>query len=199
MKGLGDELSLTRGPQRPAAFAVAVSDADRRYGFNESPAVANIQVKTMQPDADNALGMPTALAAAIAGLPRLDPMAATASSIACKICGRRAPFFDVVDFLKCTAGYPFGPSGILVAYHRCEACGFLFTPFFDNWTKRAFQQFIYNDDYMVVDPEYIGARPVRVAERFADLLAPARGSRVPRLGRRQRHLCGRNGTTWLHC
>ena len=31
---------------------------------------------------------------------------------------------------------------------------------------------------MVVDPEYIGARPVRVAERFADLLAPARGSRI---------------------
>jgi hypothetical protein len=178
MKGLGDELSLTRGPQRPAAFAVAVSDADGDTASHDSPAVANIQVKTMQPNADNALGMPTALAAAIAGLPRLDPMAATASSIACKICGRRAPFFDAVDFLKCTAGYPFGPSGILVAYHRCEACGFLFTPFFDNWTKRAFQQFIYNDDYMVVDPEYIGARPVRVAERFADLLAPARGSRV---------------------
>ena len=67
---------------------------------------------------------------------------------------------------------------VLVPYHRCEACGFLFTPFFDNWTQHAFQRFIYNDDYIVVDPEYIGARPIRVAERFADLLAPARGSRV---------------------
>ena len=66
----------------------------------------------------------------------------------------------------------------MVPYHRCEACGFLFTPFFDSWTQHAFQRFIYNDDYIAVDPEYIGARPVRVAERFADLLAPARGSRV---------------------
>ena len=122
--------------------------------------------------------MPPALADALAALPRLNLKSRTASSIPCKICGRQAPFFDAVDFLKCTAGYPFGPSGILVPYHRCEACGFLFTPFFDNWTQHAFQRFIYNDDYIVVDPEYIGARPIRVAERFADLLAPARGSRV---------------------
>ena len=123
--------------------------------------------------------MPPALADALAGACHASiRKSRAASSIPCKICGRPAPFFDAVDFLKCTAGYPFGPSGILVPYHRCEACGFLFTPFFDNWTQHAFQRFIYNDDYIVVDPEYIGARPVRVAERFADLLAPARGSRV---------------------
>jgi 2-polyprenyl-6-hydroxyphenyl methylase/3-demethylubiquinone-9 3-methyltransferase len=124
------------------------------------------------------LGMPPELAEKIGSLPRLSPRARMNSAVSCKICGVPAPFFDAVDFLKCTAGYPFGPSGVLVPYHRCEACGYLFTPFFDTWTKQAFRRFIYNDDYIVIDPEYTGARPARVASRLATVLAPARGSRV---------------------
>ena len=178
MKMLGDKLSITFRPQPSATLVGTVFDTNSGSSPRDSRILTEVQVKTSQHEVVEALGMPPALADALAGLPRLDPKSRTASSIPCRICGRRAPFFDAVDFLKCTAGYPFGPSGILVPYHRCEACGFLFTPFFDNWTQDAFQRFIYNDDYIAVDPEYIGARPVRVAERFADLLASVRGSRV---------------------
>ena len=164
MKELGDKLSimLARSGQRIVGHCVSHRLPIRLLvtaGSGRGP------VKTSQHEVVEALGMPPALADALAALPRLNLKSRTASSIPCKICGRQAPFFDAVDFLKCTAGYPFGPSDILVPYHRCEACGFLFTPFFDNSTRHEFQRFIYNDDYIVVDPEYIGARPVRVAER----------------------------------
>ena len=171
---LGDKLSITR-PRRSANPAGVVSHTTGESSSRDSRILTPVQV---EPDVIEALGMAPVLADALAALPRLNLRSRTASSIPCKICGRQAPFFDAVDYHKCTAGYPFGPSGILVPYHRCEACGFLFTSFFDNWTQHAFQRFIYNDDYIVVDPEYIRARPIRVAERFADLLASARGSRV---------------------
>jgi hypothetical protein len=58
----------------------------------------------------------------LARQPRLDAGSA-AAAIACKVCGRPAPFFDVVDINKCAVFYPFGPSGVTVSYYRCDACG----------------------------------------------------------------------------
>ncbi len=69
-------------------------------------------------------------------------------------------------------------SGIPVPYFRCEVCGFLFTDFFDTWTAQAFRRFIYNDDYILVDPEYADARSIRDAEWYSTALDPLRGTRL---------------------
>jgi 2-polyprenyl-6-hydroxyphenyl methylase/3-demethylubiquinone-9 3-methyltransferase len=118
------------------------------------------------------------LADCLASLPRLDRANARTASITCKICGYPAPFFDVVDFNKCAGFYAFGPAGVPVHYHRCDECGFLFTPFFDDWTEADFRRFIYNADYILVDPEYEAARPVMVAEHLAQFLDGQQNSRI---------------------
>jgi SAM-dependent methyltransferase len=80
----------------------------------------------------------------------------------CKICGCPAPLFGEVDFNRCcedsrVASPP--PLGIAVHYRRCTDCGFLFTECFDDWTQAEFKQFIYNDDYIRFDPDYLEERP----------------------------------------
>lgn len=79
----------------------------------------------------------------------------------CKVCSGEARPFDSVDRLKCCVGgrYPFGPSGDGVIYLRCEDCGFIFTRDFDDWSGDDWRSQIYNDDYLIVDPCYAGARP----------------------------------------
>ncbi|MDG6094685.1 class I SAM-dependent methyltransferase [Acetobacter sp. AN02] len=47
----------------------------------------------------------------------------------------------------------------------------IFTDFFDDWTGEDFSEFIYNDDYVKVDPEYTGQRGRNNALFFSDLLA----------------------------
>jgi hypothetical protein len=114
----------------------------------------------------------------LAALPRLNRANTYATAIPCKVCGQPAPFFDVVDFNKCVGFYCFGPAGVTVHYHRCDACGFLFTTFFDDWTQASFHRYIYNDDYALVDPEYAGNRPTRVAEHLAQLLEGRKDARI---------------------
>lgn len=72
-----------------------------------------------------------------------------------------ARLHGVVDFNKsCRAlvGQFLPLAGVPVWYHRYGDCGFLFTAQFDGWDAATFRRYIYNDDYIVVDPEAAGAR-----------------------------------------
>ena len=42
-----------------------------------------------------------------------------------------------------------------VTYYRCVHCQLIFTDFIDDWTIDEISRFIYNDDYVKVDPEYL--------------------------------------------
>lgn len=119
--------------------------------------------------------MQDALRTQFAALP---PMTRRARVLACKVCGGRAPFFDAVDFFKCCSAEPygFGYSGIPVEYYQCEICDFAFTDLIDDWTGEEIQAFIYNDEYIKVDPEYLGARAERDAAFFIDILGEFRDS-----------------------
>jgi SAM-dependent methyltransferase len=123
-------------------------------------------------------GIARALRRRLAALPRLrrDPNAAKI----CKICAGPAALFDVVDFNKCCGEdfYTFGLAGIPVVYYRCRICSFIFTDFFDLWSVRDFAQFIYNDDYQIVDKEYAGARAVETAQHLAPMLAGCEDARI---------------------
>jgi hypothetical protein len=50
----------------------------------------------------------------------------------------------------------------------------LFTDFFDQWTNDDFREFIYNDDYVLVDPDYTGVRSVQNATFFANIFEPVK-------------------------
>ncbi|MEY4729040.1 MAG: hypothetical protein RL020_198 [Pseudomonadota bacterium] len=93
--------------------------------------------------------------------------------VSCKCCEAEALLFDVADFNKnCEA--PRNPdvlptAGIPVYYYRCKNCAFIFTSFFDTFTSEDFARHIYNDQYILVDPDYKELRPQGNARFIADL------------------------------
>lgn len=94
---------------------------------------------------------------------------ATPENIACKVCGARADHFFTADFHK-NAKMHYGlycidakSAGRNVDYYRCVSCGFLFTPFFDDWTQEMFEQRVYNKDYPRLDGDYAGQRSASMA------------------------------------
>ena len=101
----------------------------------------------------------------------------------CKICGTRTQLFDAVDFYKHCCDppdtpYRFGLSGIIVPYFRCDTCRFLFTDLIDDWGPVELAEFIYNADYLKVDPEYVDVRPRRNATHLAPALSFCMDARI---------------------
>jgi 2-polyprenyl-6-hydroxyphenyl methylase/3-demethylubiquinone-9 3-methyltransferase len=101
----------------------------------------------------------------------------------CKICGAPTRLFDAVDFYKhCgeppDSPYQFGLSGIIVPYYRCNTCRFIFTDIIDDWNSEDLREFIYNSDYLKVDPEYVEVRPRRTAMHLAPLLTSCAQARI---------------------
>ncbi|HEX4330246.1 MAG TPA: class I SAM-dependent methyltransferase [Burkholderiales bacterium] len=96
-------------------------------------------------------------------------------TVACKICGHDADFLDAADSSVNCDRIPLPETGQLIRYHLCTACGFIFTPAFDQWTAEDFQQRIYNADYVRVDPEFASVRPLRQADDLVRILAPLKG------------------------
>jgi len=65
-----------------------------------------------------------------------------------------------------------------VQYYRCTKCAFIFTKFLDDWTPDEVARFIYNADYVKVDPEYLGERARRTAADMARLLVGCERLRI---------------------
>ena len=92
----------------------------------------------------------------------------------CKCCGKTAFLYDVCDFNKnCEeAKGKFLPlSGIPIYYHKCSDCGFIFTKTFDHYSIKDFQDLIYNDKYLEVDPEFLSIRPQNNANLIESLFS----------------------------
>ena len=138
--------------------------------------IVPIEVVEEQASAES-LGLTADLADALSRIGRLDHTKRIRAAKVCKVCDGPSPFFDVVDFLKCPRGYLFGPSGAMVGYYRCEACKFLFTPFFDTWTDVALQRFVYNQDYGTVIQEHDRVLTRILARRLREALGSARPGR----------------------
>lgn len=100
------------------------------------------------------------------------------SSCNCMICKSIAYPFDMVDFNK-TGDYdlyPNGLSGIPVVYHRCEACGFVFTNFFDEFPPDWWEKYVYDEEYYsIIDPEYKSVRPIVNAKEISAVLTGKHG------------------------
>jgi 2-polyprenyl-6-hydroxyphenyl methylase/3-demethylubiquinone-9 3-methyltransferase len=99
----------------------------------------------------------------------------------CKCCGADAPLCGVVDFHKNCESHRrrvLGLSGVPVYYHRCPICRFLFTTAFDRFTKEDFLLHVYNDEYLLVDPDYAEVRPRANASFLSGLFPQARPGRL---------------------
>lgn len=102
------------------------------------------------------------------------PIMPTAQTTVCKVCSRPAKLYGVVDFNR-NCGEPnfvLPLTGIPIYYHRCEHCSTIFSRAFDAWKKQDFQTYIYNEDYLLVDPEYTGARAMRAADVVCQNFSP---------------------------
>ncbi|WP_438393491.1 class I SAM-dependent methyltransferase [Caballeronia sp. DA-9] len=95
----------------------------------------------------------------------------------CKICNSQAPLYGVADFNKSceeARGRYLPLVGVPVYYHRCNHCGLVFTRAFDDWTKADYAQHIYNEDYVLIDPDYIDVRPASNAGFIRDFIKKGR-------------------------
>jgi hypothetical protein len=91
----------------------------------------------------------------------------------CKVCNEPAPLYGVTDFNKSCEerrGRYLPLTGVPVYYNRCDACGLIFTTAFDHWSRADYLQHIYNDDYVLVDPDYIDSRPAGNAAFILDFI-----------------------------
>ena len=96
----------------------------------------------------------------------------TTPSRPCKICRAESIPYDVVDFNKSCASpdYPPAMSMIPVIYRKCQECGFIYTDFFDDFSADQWTRYVYNEDYIKVDPEYASIRPRQNASSLACFL-----------------------------
>lgn len=89
-------------------------------------------------------------------------MRATVRDVPCPVCAVPSHPYAVVDLNKSCAemwGVVLSPTGIRVPYHRCHECGFCFSAKVAKWSLDQFEDRIYNDQYVQVDPDYVEVRP----------------------------------------
>ena len=60
-----------------------------------------------------------------------------------------------------------------IYYYRCPACRFLFTTAFDDFSKEDFRRYVYNDEYLLVDPDYRKSAPGEMPAMLCSLFAAA--------------------------
>lgn len=104
---------------------------------------------------------------------------ANPSPVPCKICEGPSPLFGVVDFHKScieAKGKRLDISGYPVYYRRCTKCSLIFTTAFDLWSHADFHTYIYNTDYLIVDPDFEAVRPTGNAKVLAETFLPFRAS-----------------------
>lgn len=80
----------------------------------------------------------------------------------CSVCKGACSLLDVVDFNKSceeVRGRFLRLAGIPVYYALCSQCGFCFAPEIASWKLQEFEDKIYNDEYILVDPDYTEIRP----------------------------------------
>lgn len=99
----------------------------------------------------------------------------------CKICGGVSRLAGVVDFNKTCAeilGTWLPLKGLPIYYRRCEKCGFVFTAYCDTWLPEAWLDYVYNQDYILIDPDYKETRPKACGELVAGQFGHLRGGKV---------------------
>ena len=96
----------------------------------------------------------------------------------CPVCGGACALHDVVDFNKSceeARGIFLPVLGVPIYYALCGQCGFCFSPDLYRWSLKDFADHIYNDDYVLVDPDYAQVRPAGNAALIASTFGAHKG------------------------
>jgi 2-polyprenyl-6-hydroxyphenyl methylase/3-demethylubiquinone-9 3-methyltransferase len=106
----------------------------------------------------------------------------TTKQARCKCCGALALAYGVVDFHKNCEVFRrkqvLDISGVPIYYHRCPVCQFIFTTAFDHFTKEDFLNHIYNEEYILVDPDYQESRPKANAAWLCNVFSQAKPRQI---------------------
>lgn len=89
----------------------------------------------------------------------------------CKCCGGTTAEFGRVDSARTCLDREtpvFPATGRSITYLECQNCGFIFTVDFDELNDCQIGDIIYNEQYVLADPDFAIVRP----RYFADLLTP---------------------------
>jgi SAM-dependent methyltransferase len=86
----------------------------------------------------------------------------------CKCCGAMAKIFGVLDLVQNVGPTKMDKCGVPIYYHRCDACGYLFTLAFDQFTHEDFARLIYNETYGQLDLGYDFSRAKDNAHLIAE-------------------------------
>ena len=94
------------------------------------------------------------------------------TQISCPVCNSNSAPLDVVDFNKSCEELrqkylPLSQKPIY--YFLCENCHFCFAPEIYNWTISEFEEKIYNNQYIEIDPDYVENRPTANAKQLTHL------------------------------
>jgi SAM-dependent methyltransferase len=81
----------------------------------------------------------------------------------CPICANICVLHDKLDLNRACEHQPFPAAGRTISYFRCLDCGFCFAPEMHEWSLKEFEDQIYNEDYIKVDPDYGRSRPLNCA------------------------------------
>jgi len=96
-------------------------------------------------------------------------------NLSCKVCNGKTSIFGYTDINKtCEEArnkIVISYIGHPICYHICNNCNFIFTVDFDDWDKKDFLEHIYNDDYTLTDPDYVGVRSIENANWLCSGLA----------------------------
>jgi 2-polyprenyl-6-hydroxyphenyl methylase/3-demethylubiquinone-9 3-methyltransferase len=94
----------------------------------------------------------------------------------CKCCGASTATIGSVDFGKSCEDRRQSPDsalGLPIEYRRCGSCGFVFTLAFDRFSPQDFHTYIYNDEYVRADPDFVEVRPRSNADLITELFRPS--------------------------
>lgn len=94
----------------------------------------------------------------------------------CKVCGAKSELYGLCDFSKNCGDLDIPLTGTPVYYHKCPACGLIFTTKLDAWYPEEFKEYIYNDEYAKFDPDYLEVRPQYNSEWLPQYLGGNPGS-----------------------
>lgn len=78
----------------------------------------------------------------------------------CPVCNGAVRLLDVVDFNQTVLeSLAKTLSGKPIYYVVCDQCDFCFAPEICRWTLDEFSELIYNDEYILFDPDHLESRP----------------------------------------
>jgi SAM-dependent methyltransferase len=100
------------------------------------------------------------------------------TDIKCPVCSETCSAMDVVDFNKSceeARGHYLALSGTPIYYFYCNICHFCFAPEFLIWSLNDFENKIYNNEYVMVDPDYIKFRPENNARMLLEAFDKHKG------------------------